>query len=56
MHPIVHTVPWVHIRLPPNGISVGSSIFAWLTVLPDIYRDAQCVDAVGWAAGRASGL
>jgi len=48
---IVSTVTWVKL-----GLSVGSGGFHFLTVNMDVTARLQCFDAVGWAAGRASGL
>ena len=36
-----HTVPWAHISLPLNDISIGSSVSAWLTGVPNTQTDRQ---------------
>jgi len=41
-----NTIPWAHPSLQPNGISIGSAIFAQMT--------AECPDTLQWDAPFAA--
>ena len=36
-----HMVPLAHMSQPPNGISTGSAVFAWLIFVPNRHTDTQ---------------
>jgi len=46
-------VPWTHIsRPPPNGISIGSAVFAQLTRMPNNNTDRHTDHATCVTVGR----
>jgi len=40
----------------PACKKLSGGVLAWLSVWSKVQTCLQCFDAVGWAAGRASGL
>jgi len=44
---------WTHLNQPPNGISIGSAVFAQFTNVPNIQTDTQTtLRAISVATGR----